>query len=251
MFSRVTKALPVTGHARFYILFGEGVEDVFIHNNGGELNIENAMLTELKSNLFQRVVFSAPHRPVFFLDQKSENLLWPSRSSSNHAATREPGGGYQTKMAPGPFGSQILKDESRVQAQIPSKEKVMGDISLINLLHSVMLDTRLGRSAVILLQAETLLMHFDSRRILAGLIGEWARLPTSNTNTCILVFSAMDLEQLKEIARNITVPEIRNSILEPITGSYAEIRKVSGPERDELARIIMDVPIDNTGKISA
>ena len=49
MFSRVTKALPVTGHARFYILYGEGVEDVFIHNNGGELNIENALLTELKS----------------------------------------------------------------------------------------------------------------------------------------------------------------------------------------------------------
>ena len=58
----------------------------------------------------------------------------------------------------------MLKEESRVPAQIPSKEKVMGDISLINLLHSVMLDTRQGRSAVILLQAETLLMHFDSRK---------------------------------------------------------------------------------------
>ena len=37
------------------------------------------------------------------------------------------------------------------------------------------------------------------------------------------LYSAL-LEQLKEIARSITVPEIRNSILEPIGGSYADIR---------------------------
>lgn len=60
MFSKVSKALPVNGHARFYILFGEGVEDVFIHNNSRELNIENALLTELKSNLYQRVVSVPP-----------------------------------------------------------------------------------------------------------------------------------------------------------------------------------------------
>ncbi len=251
MFSRVTKALPVNGHARFYILYGEGVEDVFIHNTSRELNIENALLTELKSNLFQRVVFSAPHRPVFFLDQKSQHLTWPSRASLPQHAARDEAGNYQAKVAPGPFGTQMLKDDSPEPAQSPTKEKVMGDISLINLLHSVMLDTRQGRSAVILLQAETLLMHFDSRRILAGLIGEWARLPTTNTNTCILVFSAMDLEQLKEIARSISVPEIRNCVLEPVAGSYAEIRKISGPERDELARIIMEAPIDNSGKINA
>ncbi len=251
MFSRVSKALPVNGHARFYILFGEGVEDVFIHNNSRELNIENALLTELKSNLYQRVVFSAPHRPVFFLDQKSEQLTWPSRSSQNQRAASEDAASYHAKMAPGPFGSQMLKEGAKVQAQKPTHEKVMGDISLINLLHSVMVDTRQARSAVILLQAETLLMHFDSRRILAGLIGEWARLPTTNTNICILVFSAVDLEQLKEIARSITVPEIRNSILEPVAGSYADIRKVGGPERDELARILMNAPMANSGKINA
>ncbi len=250
MFSRVKNALPVNGHARFYILYGEGVEDVFIHNNGMELNIENALLTELKSNLYQRVVFSAPHRPVFFLDQKSESTVLPSRSSHKQAAAREEAASYQPKVAPGPFGSQMLKDTPpHPTPPVQSQEKVMGDISLINLLHSVMLDTRQGRSAVVLLQAETLLMHFDSRRILAGLIGEWARLPTSNTNTCILVFSAMDLEQLKEIARSITVPEIRNSILEPMAGSYAEIRKISGPERDELKRVIMEAPFDRSGSI--
>jgi SpoVK/Ycf46/Vps4 family AAA+-type ATPase len=122
---------------------------------------------------------------------------------------------------------------------------------LINFLDSVMVDTSKGRSAVILLQAETLLVHFDSRRILAGLIGEWARLPTRNTNICILVFSAVDLEQLQELAANITVPEIRNSILEPVSGGYSEIHNIGNPLRDELSRVIMQAPVDNSGRINA
>ena len=115
----------------------------------------------------------------------------------------------------------MLKSDNLAPIQEGLTERAMGDITLINFLNTVMLDTSRGRSAVILLQAETLLLHFDSRRILAGLIGEWARLPTNNSKYLILLFSAMDQEQLKEIARNITVPEIRNSILEPVAGSYS------------------------------
>ena len=68
----------------------------------------------------------------------------------------------------------------------------MGDTFLINLLNTVMGNTQNGRSAVVILQAEALLVNFESRRTLAGLVGEWARLPTHNLNTCLLVFSAVD-----------------------------------------------------------
>lgn len=251
MFSRVTKALPVNGHARFYILYGEGVEDVFVNNAFEELNIEKALLTELRSQGYQRVVFSAPHRPIFFLDQRSEEITWPSARMRANQAIDEENRLYQAKVGPGPFGSQMLTEGTSPAPQNKPQERAMGDISLINLLNSVMLDTRNGRSAVILLQAETLLQHFDSRRILAGLIGEWARLPTNNPNTCILVYSATDMEQLKEIARTITVPEIRNSILETKPGSYSNIQEVGSPHRDELARVIMQAPVDNSGTINA
>ncbi len=221
MFGRVTQAVPVNGHARFYILYGAGVEDVFVNNKCEELNIEKALLTELKSQGYQRVVFSAPHRPIFFLDKKSEDTTWPTSAISPMPATREDSSTYKTKVGPGPFGSQMLTDGQRQAVVSNSTERAMGDMALINFLNSVMLDTMKARSAVVLLQAETLLLHFDSRRILAGLIGEWARLPTKNNNTCFLVFSAMDEEQLKDIAGTITVPEIRNAILEPVAGSYS------------------------------
>jgi SpoVK/Ycf46/Vps4 family AAA+-type ATPase len=251
MFGRVTQALPANGHARFYILCGAGVEDVFVNNRCEELNIEKALLTELKAQGYQRVVFSAPHRPIFFLDKRSEDTTWPTGAISTVPAIREDTNRYTTKVGPGPFGSQMLTDDRHPAVVSNSPERAMGDIALINFLNSVMLDTKKARSAVVLLQAETLLLHFDSRRILAGLIGEWARLPTNNNNTCILVFSAMDEEQLKDIAGSITVPEIRNAILEPIAGSYSVIKHIGSPLRDELARVIMESPVDNSGTINA
>ena len=251
MFGRVAQALPVNGHARFYILYGEGIEDVFVNNKCEELNIEKALLTELKSQGYQRVVFSAPHRPIFFLDKKSEELTWPTGNQSTNQLVSEEPSNYKTKVGPGPFGSHMLKSDSTPSTIRNFSERSMGDITLINFLNSVMLDNSKSRSAVILLQAETLFLHFDSRRILAGLIGEWARFPTGNTNICILVFSAVDVDQLKEIAGNITVPEIRNSILEPVSGGFSELMNIGNPLRDELARIIMQAPVDNSGKINA
>jgi SpoVK/Ycf46/Vps4 family AAA+-type ATPase len=251
MFERVTKALPVNGHARFYILFGEGVEDVFVNNKCEELNIESAILTELKSQGYQRVVYSAPHRPIFFLDQKSEALTWPSRISSEQLQLSNEQNDYQTKVGPGPFGAQMLKNDSPSIASTPNSGRAMGDTTLINFLNSVMLDSTRGRSAVIILQAETLLYHFDTRRILAGLIGEWARMPTKNNNICVFVFSAVNMDQLQELAINITVPEIRNSILVPNSGSFTEIKNVGSPQRDEVSRITMLAPVDNSGRINA
>jgi SpoVK/Ycf46/Vps4 family AAA+-type ATPase len=250
MFGRVSEALPLLSHARFYILFGEGVEDVFVNNKCEELNIEKALLTELKSQGYQRVVFSAPHRPYFFLDKKSEDLTWPSKTSSN-PRTNDATGEYRTKVGSGPFGPQMLRSEATATTPKQIPEQSMGDISLINFLNSIMIDNARGRSAVILLQAETLLVNFDSRRILAGLLGEWARLPTNNSNICILVFSAADTSQLKEIAASITIPEIRNSILEPVSGGVSEIKNIGNPLRDELSRIIMQAPVDNSGNVNA
>ena len=251
MFSRVAQAIPANGHARFYILYGEGIEDVFVNNACEELNIEKAIFTELKAQGYQRIVYSAPHRPLFFIDRGSEALTWPSINKGSNVGVREESTSYKTKVGPGPFGSQMLRSDNPIPIQAGGSERAMGDITLINFLNTVMLDTSRGRSAVILLQAETLLLHFDSRRILAGLIGEWARLPTNNSNTCILLFSAMDQEQLKEIAKNITVPEIRNSILEPVAGSYSLIKEIGFPHRDEMSRVIMDSAVDNSSKINA
>ena len=251
MFNRVRFALPVTGHARFFIVYGPGIEDVFIDNRCQELNIERAILTELKSQGYQKVVFSSPHRPVFFLDQKTEQSVWPASSQTIRTTEKPEIYRNTTKVGSGPFGTQMLSKQTKSVPVPDVSERGLGDITLINMLNKIMTDTGSGRSAVVLLQAESVLLHFESRRVLSGLIGEWARLPTSNANSCIMVFSAVDLEQLNGLAASITVPEIRNSILESSGGSYAEVKEIGNPQKDELSRVIMDSEIHLSKSINS
>jgi SpoVK/Ycf46/Vps4 family AAA+-type ATPase len=238
MFDRVAQALASSTAERFCILYGSGVEDVFINNDSLELNIEHALFAELKAQGYERVVYSAPHRPLFFLDEQSSTCTWPSAAQMPTPTVKEERTPYRTRVGSGPFGPRLLKSHSPTSPPPNFSQHGMGDTFLINFLDTVMLNTQNGRSAVVILQAETLFINFESRRTLAGLIGEWARLPTQNVNTCILVFSAPDLEQLRGIAANIPIPELRNSMLASAPGSYAGLRQIGSPQRDELSRAI-------------
>ena len=247
MFDRVTQALAGPTPERFYILYGSGVEDVFINSDGAELSIEQALFAELKAQGYERVVFSAPHRPVFFLDEQSSTRIMSATSDTPKPAVKEVHTPYKTRVGSGPFGPRLLKSSSPTPPPTNFAQQGMGDTFLINLLNTVMRNTQNGRSAVVILQAETLLINFESRRTLAGLAGEWARLPTQNINTCLLVFSAVDSEQLKNIAASIPVPEIRNSILAATT----QLRQIGSPEKDELSRVVKNAFIGNPGGVEA
>lgn len=248
MFDRIASVVPATSPDRFCILYGPGVEDVFIDTHGAESNVEHALLTELKLQEYQRIVFSAPHRPLFFLDEQSETLTWPS--ASQQPARQREHNSHRTRVGSGPFGPRLLTNPAPAPPQPNFSGHGMGDTHLINLLNTVMRNTRNGRAAVVLLQAETLLVHFESRRILAGLIGEWARLPTLNTNVCLLVFSASNREQLGGIASSVPIPEIRNRILGATNGNQAEPGEIGNPQKDELARLMTKTSIEESNGIS-
>src|ERR1051325_484306 len=251
MFDRVIQALAVSSPGRFYILYGSGIEDIFVDEGGAEWNIEQALFSELKVQGYERVVYSSPHRPVFFLDEQSSTRTWPSAAQPPKLGSKEEGTAHTTRVGIGPFGPRMLKSSSPAPQPPNFSQHGMGDTFLINLLNTIMLDTRNGRSAVVLLQAETLLVHFESRRILASLIGEWARLPTANFNTCLLVFSAAHLEQLKGLAANVPVPEIRNSILDSTKTSFAVLREIGSPQKDELSRLTKQIFIEKSNEITA
>jgi SpoVK/Ycf46/Vps4 family AAA+-type ATPase len=245
MFDRVTQALAGPTPERFYILYGSGVEDVFINTDGSELAIEQALFTELKAQGYERVVYSAPRRPVFFLDEQSSTRTMSPAAPAPRPATNAAGTPYKTRVGSGPFGPRLLKSPSPAPPPPNFAEHGMGDTFLINLLNTVMRHTHNGRSAVVILQAEALLTNFESRRTLAGVVGEWARLPAHNINTCLLVFSAADEEQLRGIAATIPVPEIRNSIL----ASTPQLRQIGDPRRDELSRVLKNTHLENPGGI--
>jgi SpoVK/Ycf46/Vps4 family AAA+-type ATPase len=248
MFNRISGAWSELSQVRFHILYGPGIEDVFVQEDGAERNLEHALLTELKLREYRRVVFSGPHRPIFFLDKESEELTWPKSSASVPA--RRDDSDPLSRVGHGPFGGRRLRRPAPAPAPVDFAQRGMPDNHLINLLDSVMRESQCARSAVILLQAETLLVHFETKRILAGMLGEWARLPTLNTNICVLVFSAADLDQLRGIAMQIPVPEIRNCILST-SGSYAQLHLVGNPQNDELTRLISKSGLDDSSGITA
>ena len=249
MFDRVAQALGTSTPERFCILYGSGVEDVFINKDGAELSIEQALFTELKSQGYDQIVYCAPHRPVFFLDEQSSRQTWPSASQTSAPSLKDEQTPYKTRVGSGPFGPRMLKSQSTTPPPPNFSQHGMGDTFLSNLLNRVILNRRDDRSAVVILQAESLFINFEARRTLAGLIGEWARLPTHNMNTCLLVFSATDIEQLRSIATNIPVPEIRNVILASTPGSYASLREIGAPQRDEFSRVINKTLLPESGAI--
>jgi SpoVK/Ycf46/Vps4 family AAA+-type ATPase len=247
MFDRVARALADSTADRFCILYGVGVEDAFIHGDGTELNIEQALFTELKAQGYERVVYSAPHRPVFFLDEQSSARTWPSATQTESSAAKQGSVDHRTRVGSGPFGPRMLKGQPLTPPPANFAQHGMSDTFLVNFLNTVMLDTKNGRSAVVILQAETLFVNFESRRIMAGLLGEWARLPMQNTNTCLLIFSAVSLEQLRGISVTIPVPEIRNSILTPTT----QLRGIGSPYKDELSRVVKTSLLEDSNTIDA
>lgn len=231
MFDRVVRALSTPRAERFRILYGSGIEDIFLNEQGKEVNIEQALLTELQDQGFERIVYSAPHKPLFFLDARSRASIWPSTVQIS-APTRE-NRAEHARIGVGPFGTRMLMAKPQVSPPTDFAQAGMGDTFLINRLNTIMTDAR-QRSAVVLLQAESLLIHFESHRLLSGLIGEWARLPAHNANLCLLVFSAESLEQLKASTHHLPVPEVRNAI----QASAAALGHIGPPQRDELERLV-------------
>jgi len=238
MFERVEQALAVSSSDRFCIIYGSGVEDIFIDENGAELNLEQTLLKVLSSQGYERVVYSSPHRPVFFLDERSSSQTWPSAIKAQQPSPVHkliPG---KARVGSGPFGPHLLKSQHSPTVQPSFSQHGMGDTFLINFLDTIMRNVRKGRAAIVMLQAETLFTHFDSRRTLAGLIGEWARLPTDNHNTCVLIFSATTLAQLDVTASKLPIPEIRNRISSAVSGNQDNLGLIADPCEDEITRMI-------------
>jgi hypothetical protein len=123
----------------------------------------------------------------------------------------------------------------------PQTRRGMGDIFAIRMLDTILRDVSNIRSAVVILQSETALRYFEDHRTLAGLVGEWTRLPSSNPNRCFFVFSSENYAALAEIAAQLPVPELRNAILQAGENIRAAgyILRIPTPEKNELKNLVL------------
>lgn len=235
---RIDNAFNLSSGHRFYILYGSGIEDVFITQQGQELTIENVLLDFLKRRGFQRVAFIAPHKSVYFLDGESEELASPVQVARLPHQARE----SQAEMrflSDGPLATRMLL-KPRGADQPPPPRAGMGDVFAIRLLDAMMRDQTTCRSAVVFVQAETYLEYVDDPRTLAGVVGEWTRLPAENPNICIFLFTADTYDDLSELAQRFHLPEIRNFILrrrsEP--SRTMNLVKIGDPLHAEVGRLL-------------
>jgi SpoVK/Ycf46/Vps4 family AAA+-type ATPase len=239
---RIQDALQQNSEYRFQILYGEGLNDTFITHDLQLVNIEAALHSVLKNQGFQRIAFLSPHQPVHFLDTESQE-----RSTPAGLYDRQPERVDEMRvLRDGPLSSRFLLPVQN-HGVIDSPTGGMGDVHALRLLDTIIRDGSGPKSAIVFTQAETTLQHFEDQRTLSGLIGSWARLPSTNGNKCFLLFAAPNRALLSEIAPSLPVPEIRDSILaNPGSSGCGELMSVSAPGEAELDRLLQMYQAQNT-----
>ena len=230
---RISKIFTNDHNENFKILYGPGVDDIFINHQLIELKFEEALFEEIRRQGFDRIVFYSPHRSVFFFDSQSESL---SRPVNPNTRQNEPN---SKALDPGPLNDLKLFQPTLSQDNLNNRNG-MGDIFAVRMLDTILRDERDLRSAVVILQSETSLRYFEDQRILAGIVGEWTKLPSTNHNQCLFVFSNSNRTSLIEIASQLPVPEMRNAIIQSaeVNSKVTNIFRIDTPRKKELYDLV-------------
>ncbi len=245
---RIQRIFPEARSNRFFFVYGMGIDDIYISQDRRELKFSEALYEELSRQGYQRIAFFAPHRSIFFYDELSYKL---SRPSGQEDQNRDNSSGANI-LKPGPLPGVRLYTSPH-QAVMGDSNHIMGDLHALRILDKMFQDDGKPkhdfltasqeriRTAIIFLQAETTLRYFEDTRTLAGLVGEWTQLSSSNQNAVFFIFSIDDYQGLVDISRQIQVPEIRNLLLRKQQGSSAEhnLVAIGGPDAREIRRLIL------------
>ena len=218
---------------RFIIIYGKGVDDTYISEKYTEVTIEQVLWEQLHQKGYDRVVFYSPHRAIFYLDDRSAALC---SSYPNNDSTGVNEGSWI--KSDGPLGSTSVLP---VNSHSTDNHHAFGDVHAIRFLDTILREQSPHKSAVVFVQAETIFRYFEDQRTIAGLIGDWSRLPAINQNLCILLFSVENYQNLVELAKEIPVPELRYFIHRHYvrTPNICNLVKIEGPGIKEIERLII------------
>lgn len=219
---RIEKVLQQSLASRYIVFYGPGIEDSYISTSGYENGIEKTLQLVLNNIGFEDVAFISPHKPIY------------SFNSFAATAVNEPPRPRIRRMSflqEGPLRDMVLLPGRKVEED---DHEGYSDLHSIRYLDTMMKRQGGKKSAVVFVQAETYLAHVEDQRSMAGIIGEWKRLPSEVENVCIFLFSAVDIQRLQEIAQSIRIPELKAEILE----NTQSVIFLEGPQDAEALRLI-------------
>ena len=101
MFNRIAHPLQQITNERFCILYGYGVEDSFLNEKGAEVDIHHSLYEELRLLGYEHIVFSSPHKALFYLDAQSK------QPDTEHIEDKEPPTQYMSGFVNGPLGQYL------------------------------------------------------------------------------------------------------------------------------------------------
>ena len=249
----------------FIILYGMGVLDSFITKNYLVYDIESALWELLQEQGFERIVFYSPTRGIYFLDANSRDLSRPQTGRDFRPPSEgKTGSSTMKRLSGGPMGNRMIFQAPQESASPASDDAPpMDDAHAIRLLNTIMAsrgyfvnrrDENGPRSAVVIMQSETLKRRSEVPRLLEGRMGEWARFSSMNRNVCIWQFAAYQYQQLCEAVNMLDLPElntyiqIRNS--QQSGSAQYNVVHINTPDRAEMerlvyyARLMYDVRVD-------
>ena len=230
---RKNQLLSSEQDSRFIILYGKGVDDTFISDRFEEQTLEQVLFEQLRKKNYERVIFYSPHRSVYFLDEQSRELCQPGSAEVRGKKKAD-----RAKLAEGPLGTtRLLHTDSLAQPTDPK----LGDVHALRMLDATLREQSGPKTAVVLVQAETTFHYFEDPRTLAGLIGEWSRLPAINPNVCVMLFSIESYQGLVDIAKDLPVPELRHYITrqKSLSSNLYNLVQIGGPDVKEIERLII------------
>jgi SpoVK/Ycf46/Vps4 family AAA+-type ATPase len=217
-------SLRLDGAGPVVVLYGTGVDDLFVGDDYQLRTLPEALGERLRGQGFDRVVFSALRRPVYFLDRRSRSL---SRRQAPGDAAR-PGLMRNTGLVAGPLGHRVVAPV----AQAPARQ-LSDPHSVMMVDHFVRQST--VRTAVVFTQAEETLRYVEAERTLAGMFAEWLSDP--GDNLVVLVFRRDSLAEVGEFVEGLNRFPRLESLLARQHKVSAGLR-IGDPLEDELARLV-------------
>ena len=187
----------------FTVVYGPGVDDVFVGTDYQERHLEEVLCRLLRSAGFEQVAFSSLSNPVYFRDRDSRDLsrLRPEPAPEGHRP-----GVMRNPRLKGPLGRLVVPrgpaeprsgpppvTPTAATAPQGPPEAMSDPFGVMTLANFLGQTTR--RTAVVLTQAEEILRHTQARRSLAAALADWGQRGDVH-NLWLMVFRRASLDSV-------------------------------------------------------
>ncbi|MET7848394.1 AAA family ATPase [Streptomyces avermitilis] len=244
----------------FTVVFGPGVDDTFIGADYRERNLDGALWHLLRAQSCAYVAYSSQRRPLYFLDQESEERSRPSGRARADAPSRTPtesagSTGPELMRHPklrGPLGRAVVRPPAEERNTGPAETRnvslatdrpgspaepgpprALSDPFTVMTLSGYLANPP-DRTAVVFTEAEGTLRHTDATRPLNTFFSDWAR-HGDYDHPVVLVFARPTFDACVEYVESLHgYPGLTDRLRRRATPSV----RVGYPDEAELHRLV-------------